>query len=237
MTPGRVSVGMSLVIVGVLFVSAAGAAAAPVSDRPFRASPLQDYDVYVPTTYTDEEIYPLFVAVHGGVPGSPGDFEFWQSYAEREGFLLISPRINGAALLEDSTYEALIGMINDASQRYSVDRDRIILSGCSWGSYCVYRFVKKYPLIAHAVAIFNTSQSQANIFEPPAESTGVRWYLASRRRDQQPDLANRLERAGYQVSVQRKGSWDNPVTEKSAAEVMDMLREMRIQGVQQGMQR
>ena len=228
MIPGRVGVSVVLMMLS----ASAHAAAAPVPERPFRASPLRDYDVYVPTIYTDEEIWPLFVAVHGGAPGSPGDFEYWQPYAEREGFLLISPRISGAALLQDSTYETLIGMINDASERYSVDRDRIILSGCSWGGYCVYRFVKKYPLIAHAVAIFNTSQAAA--FEPPAESTGVRWYLAGRRGAQSPDLAKRLERAGYQVSMQRKGNWDNPVTEQSAAEVMQMLREMRIQGVQQG---
>lgn len=102
------------------------------------------YSLYVPENYTPDRAWPLVVALHGGSGHGRGFLWSWLRDARSFGAILIAPTSSGNAL--GSTW-ALMGDDNDTPNlarivaqvcaRWSVDPERLLLTGMSdGGTFC-----------------------------------------------------------------------------------------------------
>ncbi len=92
--------------------------------------------LYVPETYDVQNDWPLVVALHGG-GGSGRDFVWaWLREARSRGFLLLAPGAAGRTWsfgeLTDAT--AISKQIDTITERWRVDRRRMLLTGISDGA-------------------------------------------------------------------------------------------------------
>ncbi len=183
--------------------------------------PSVSYYVYVPSQYTADHVWPLVVAIHGGARSGVGDFDFWRLYAEREGFIVMSPNLTGHLLFDEGTPQEIMQMIGEVSRHYRVHPEKVFLSGCSWGSYFVYDFVRRYPTFAHSAILFpsRTVPSRGATRAPDGPST------AGQSVDF--DLPERLEHAGYQVAVYPSNGWGQPVSADTTTDLVELFRQMR----------
>jgi phospholipase/carboxylesterase len=94
------------------------------------------FSLYVPETYDESSAYPLVVALHGG-SGNGGAFLWsWLREARTRGCILISPTSQEGTWslmnppLDGDALRALVGRV---AERWSIDTDRVLLTGMSDG--------------------------------------------------------------------------------------------------------
>ena len=119
-----------------------------------------EYLIYLPEDYTWEKEWPLVVFLHGaGERGS--DLELVKkhgppmqiSQGRKFPFILVSPQCPKHLWWPDKNRE-LKAIIDDVCGFYTVDRDRIYITGLSMGGFGTYSMVMEYPdLFAAAVPI------------------------------------------------------------------------------------
>lgn len=102
------------------------------------------YSLYVPEFYTPDRAWPLVVALHGGSGHGRGFLWNWLRDARSFGAILVAPTSSGNSL--GSTW-ALMGDDNDTPNlarivahvcsRWTIDRQRLLLTGMSdGGTFC-----------------------------------------------------------------------------------------------------
>ena len=123
--------------------------ASPISRR------IQGYTVYVPPDYTPDKAWPLLIALHGGssngnlflgvVLGNNMDWKsydkhLWDRYEPRWSppFIVAAPDGYGQVLWRWMGEQDVLDVIDDIQKSYSVDRERVVLSGLSNGGVGAY---------------------------------------------------------------------------------------------------
>jgi len=95
------------------------------------------FSLYVPEWYSPERSWPLVVALHGG-HGRGRDFLWtWLREARSRGALLLAPTSQGPTwsfLGADVDAPRLRSLIETVAERWTLDRDRILLTGLSDGA-------------------------------------------------------------------------------------------------------
>lgn len=141
------------VIVGVVmsFVSQ------PDDPAPYRHTQPVEYYLYVPKDYSNDRVWPLFVGLHGTGGSGLDCWNMWQTYAEKEGFILLCPTIPGDA----KGYQVYVGenvvwsAVNEVQRSYRTD-PRMFLAGFSGGAYFIQIFAYDYPDSVSGLAILST---------------------------------------------------------------------------------
>ena len=109
-----------------------------------------DYYLFIPEGASDK--MPLVIFLHGdGEVGNPlllEDFGLIKAareiYGEKFPFIAISPCTRVESWISGSIPQTLIGLINDISERFSINRDRIIITGHSRGAIGVWHMISTY---------------------------------------------------------------------------------------------
>ena len=117
---------------------------------------LRPYTIKVPHDYDPEKAYPLMVFLHGSGRTDENMFQY-HPYLTKGDFIQIAPNARGISHYY-GTQNALMDIkeaIDDASENYSIDPSKIILSGFSMGGYGVYRTLYEYPDLFKGIAIFS----------------------------------------------------------------------------------
>lgn len=95
------------------------------------------FSLYVPEWYDGKQPWPLVVALHGG-SGCGRDFLFtWLREARSRGFLLLAPSSRGPTWSLDAPgidQAPLLSMVEFVCERWTVDRERVLLTGLSDGA-------------------------------------------------------------------------------------------------------
>ena len=121
----------------------------PISRR------VQGYTVYVPPDYTPDKQWPLMIVLHGGssngnlflgvVLGNNMDWKsydkhLWDRYEPRWSppFIVAAPDGYGQVLWRWMGEQDVLDVVADIQKNYSVDADRIVLSGLSNGGVGAY---------------------------------------------------------------------------------------------------
>lgn len=94
------------------------------------------YCFYVPETYDGKAAWPLIVALHGG-SGNGNDFIwFWMREARTRHYLLLAPTAAGRtwSFRDMTDADAILKTIEMITNRWRVDRSRMLLTGMSDGA-------------------------------------------------------------------------------------------------------
>ena len=106
-----------------------------------RGAPLADYSLYVPEGYTPERQWPLIVCLHGAYGRGDHHVWSWLRPAKSRGYMVLAPKsVDGtwSILQPDLDTGSVTGMLEEVCAAYSVDRDRVYLTGLSDGGTFSY---------------------------------------------------------------------------------------------------
>ncbi len=109
------------------------------------------YSMFVPFTYEPSKRYPTIIFLHGiGESGDDAHKNLTVGLAphiakhpEQFPFIVLFPQSGGDWTGEDRA-QMVASVMDDAEQKYSIDRDRIILTGLSTGGYGTWRIGAQY---------------------------------------------------------------------------------------------
>lgn len=122
-------------------------------------APPTTYYVQLPPEYDPRRFYPTIVALHGQNARAPGQIDWWcgpalpdgmrPGQATRHGYIVIAPSWskNGAATYQFSAEEhaAVLNSLRDAMKRFSVDTDRVFLTGLAAGADAAWDIGLSHP--------------------------------------------------------------------------------------------
>jgi alpha/beta superfamily hydrolase len=129
----------------------------PDDPSPYRHVQPVEYYLYVPDDYSSDHVWPLFVGIHGSGGSGLDCWNMWQTYAEKEGFILLCPTIPGDAggYYSDVGERTVWGAVGEVQRDYRVS-PRMFLAGFSAGAYFVQFFTSHYPDSVSGLAILST---------------------------------------------------------------------------------
>lgn len=116
-----------------------------------------DFYVYAPTTYDGQHALPALLVVHGA--GSNGlDFiNLWKDFAEKNGFILVSPTMQYTANpsdLEPLAPPLFISLMNQAGTEWKMDTKRLYVFGYSAGGIATFFAIKSDSTFFAGAGIF-----------------------------------------------------------------------------------
>jgi len=106
---------------------------------------------YVPEHYDPERAWPIVVALHGG-SGNGRDFLWtWLREARQRGYILVAPNALNETWSEEDD-QGLLQILSWLSQRYHLDRERILITGLSDGATFTLLYGLAHPRVYRALA-------------------------------------------------------------------------------------
>ena len=138
------------------------------------------YTAYVPEYYRPDHAWPVILALHGG-SGNDEDFLWaWLKYAKSRGYLLISGKSFGPTWHPWDASSVLL-MLDDMQSRYTIDSQRILLTGLSDGGSFGYEvgfaFPERFAGLAVVAGILRPHQRSDDTSRLPV-------YIAHGEKDQ-----------------------------------------------------
>lgn len=111
---------------------------------------IQPYGLYVPDSYDPDREHPLHVNLHGFTSSLSETVAFYPDFlrqiGEERDALVLSPEARGPGLdYTDAGELDVMEAMADVLHRYSIDDDRITLSGYSMGGSGTFRLAALYP--------------------------------------------------------------------------------------------
>jgi|SRR5208337_1778990 len=127
----------------VVLLAAVLAIATPANARDFSHHAVRcdqrdmEYVVYIPP-YAANGPLPVLLLLHGAGDQAENFAEAWQSPAQRNGIVLITPQLPRDPTLEPQIPKILPCLVDDVRKRATLDSHRIYLFGYSMGGYLAY---------------------------------------------------------------------------------------------------
>ena len=148
--------GISLLIVVALFAWVAVRNAAPKDPQEFKHVQPVEYYLYAPENYSADREWPLFVGIHGAGGSGLDCWNLWQSYADKEGFILLCPSIPGDAsgFYQDVGENTVWSAIGEAQKEYRIKK-RMFFTGFSAGAFFIQGFNYHYPQYVSGLSILS----------------------------------------------------------------------------------
>jgi len=112
----------------------------------------QPYRIYLPSAYDGKSRLPLLIALHG-TGGDQNKYSDHAAYgngiykkeAEKRGIAIVCPHGRGTTEYRGMGENDVLNVIEEVSQRFLVDRDRIVCSGQSMGGTGTTYLCCRYP--------------------------------------------------------------------------------------------
>ena len=129
---------------------------APEDPQQYKHVQPVEYYLYVPKTYSADQEWPLFVSIHGAGGSGLDCWNLWQSYADKEGFILLCPSIPGdsSGFYQDVGENTVWSAIGEVKKGYRV-RSRMFFAGFSAGAYFIQGFTYHYPQSVNGLSILS----------------------------------------------------------------------------------
>ena len=115
-----------------------------------------EYYLYVPRTYTAERSWPVFVGIHGSSGSGIHCWYWWQSFADKEGFILICPTLTeaGGGWHQSDGERKVSAVISQVGSEYSLE-EHLYLAGFSAGAQLVQGYAFRNPHSVKGVAVLS----------------------------------------------------------------------------------
>ncbi len=185
-----------------------------------------EYYLYVPRAYKPDRDWPLFVGIHGSGGTGLDCWNWWQSYADREGFILLCPSLadTGGGWYQDAGEVNVISAVNAVHAEYRV-ASREFLAGFSAGAQFVQGMAFKYPQYVSGVAILS-----AGNYYPPTSATNIPMLVVIGDHDDpgavstSADFAASLQQAGFDVKYVVLPGVGHTLTNQARQLTIDLFR-------------
>jgi len=108
----------------------------------------QPYGLYLPSTWDGRARLPAALVLHGhgSSHSSYNQFPgFLDDFGEHPPTVLVTPLARGASFYADYGEREVLEVLDDIEDRWSIDPERLYLTGYSMGGYGVYRLGSLYP--------------------------------------------------------------------------------------------
>jgi predicted esterase len=163
-----------------------------------------EYYLYLPTSYSAEKEWPVFVGIHGFGSDGTSCLDLWQEYADREGFILVCPSLGdeNGGWYQDTGEKILLDVLKKVRQECRV-QDRVFLAGFSAGAQFVQGFAFAYPDSVSGVAVL----SAGNYYEPSSDAREVPFLVVIGDQDDPVGLrsanlfSDMLSKDGFSVEL------------------------------------
>jgi len=130
---------------------------APKDPQQYRYVQPVEYYLYAPENYSADREWPLFISIHGSGGSGLDCWNLWQSYADKEGFILLCPRIPGdqSGYYQDVGETTVWSAIGEVKKDYRVSA-RMFLTGFSAGAFFIQGFNYHYPNYVSGLSILSS---------------------------------------------------------------------------------
>ena len=149
--------GIALFMIGSIVTLVALRGSLPKDPADYLHTQPVEYYLYVPEAYSADKEWPLFVGIHGAGGTGLDCWNLWQTYAEREGFILLCPSIPGDAsgFYQDVGENTVWSAVGEVKKEYRV-KQQMFLSGFSAGAFFIQGFTYHYPQYVSALSILSS---------------------------------------------------------------------------------
>jgi len=217
----------------ILFILVAGLAiiavkiSQPKDPAQYRHTQPVEYYLYVPKAYKADHEWTLFVGIHGSGGSGLDCWNMWQSYADKEGFILLCPSIPGdsSGFYQDVGERTVWSAIGEVQKEYRVKR-RMFFNGFSAGAYFIQGFTYHYPQYVSGLSILSAGvYLNPNMF---AELVPVLVVIGSS--DDQTAVATSqmfvqdLQKYGFDVQYELMPGVGHTVTRRSLNLTINLFR-------------
>ena len=119
-----------------------------------------EYYLYVLRAYTAEHSWPVFVGIHGSSGTGLHCWYWWQSFADKEGVILICPTLTeaGSGWHQSDGEHKVSAIISQVRNEYNLE-ERLFLAGFSAGAQFVQGYAFRYPHSVKGVAVLSPGYS------------------------------------------------------------------------------
>ena len=113
---------------------------------------------YLPADYSANKPWPLILSLHGYNPANPEYVDWWRveqrhhAIAETKPTIVIEPHGRGNAQYLGFGDRDVMRCLDEAKRRFSVDADRVYLTGESMGGHGTWAIATRHPDVFAAVA-------------------------------------------------------------------------------------
>lgn len=113
---------------------------------------------YLPADYSATKPWPLILSLHGYNPANPEYVDWWSveqrhhAIAETKATIVIEPHGRGNAQYLGMGDRDVMRCLDDAKRRFSVDAERVYLTGESMGGHGTWAIVTRHPDVFAAAA-------------------------------------------------------------------------------------
>ena len=186
-----------------------------------------EYYLYVPKAYSADQEWPLFVGIHGAGGSGLDCWNLWQSYADKEGFILLCPSIPGdsSGFYQDVGENTVWSAIGEVKKEYRV-RSRMFFSGFSAGAYFIQGFTYHYPQSVKGLSILSAGlYLNPNMFAeviPMLVVIGDRDHAAAVQTSQM--FVRDLRQFGFDVDYQLMPGVGHVITKDGVNLTIDLFR-------------
>jgi predicted peptidase len=168
------------------------------------------YAYFIPLNYNSNRKYPVIIFLHGQGEGAglgPGDGKqltvglapFVEQQRDSFPFICIFPQSDGTWNANSEYARDVIAALDDLATRYTLDLDRVSLTGLSTGGYGSYAIAAKYPDRFAAIVPMGTNTSPLS-FAEKLTRIPVRAYCSESgdilAGSNDSDMVNKLNRLG-----------------------------------------
>jgi poly(3-hydroxybutyrate) depolymerase len=195
---------LSLAALGGLGACARPAYELTPNPTPYLFTSPTDYYLYLPSNYTPDRDWPVFVGIHGFSGDGTNCLNMWQGYAEREGFVLVCPSLgeeHGGWYVEQGE-ASLHGIIRQVHKECRIQK-KFFLAGFSAGSEFAQAWAFDNPKSVTAVAVL----SAGNYYEPSRKARNIPFLVVIGDHDDPLSLENAklfthsLKQAGFTIEM------------------------------------
>lgn len=188
-----------------------------------------EYYLYVPRAYTAERIWPVFVGIHGSSGSGLHCWYWWQSFADKEGFILICPTLTeaGGGWHQSDGERKVSAIISQVRNEYNLE-ERLYLAGFSAGAQLVQGYAFRYPQSVKGVAVLSPGYA----FSSTMSARDIPFLVVigdqelPRRLKAAHQLVSLLEQNNFEVEYQLLPGVGHTLTTEARKLTIDFFREL-----------
>ncbi|MDR3233004.1 MAG: hypothetical protein LBT46_04980 [Planctomycetaceae bacterium] len=123
------------------------------------------YEIQLPPEYNPNLRYPLIVSLNGASQTPAMQIDFWKTQASRNGYIILAPDWNPAERHKPSydfsafAHTAVLCSVRDAFKRFSIDTDKVFLTGHGAGGTAAWDIALGHPDMWAGAMPFNAAAS------------------------------------------------------------------------------